>query len=383
MKRLMTALGAMALVGCATSSGSTTADAKPAAKANAEPQKLSITNVIPFDVAACAARPLTLTPITAEVLTGAMLSMSPAVQECFVESSNREGATFDLKGKITLADTVTIEVNGTGASATGKACVEAAFKKLNLAPLAAGAKPITAEIPLAASAQQVKMGDNAANDIAGRLRLSQSAFCECYAPIATKTPPNLKVEVEVAQGGAVKATFPTSDELTTCLTGKVQALKLGENAGKMTWPFLLKNSYAAEVDASAPTALQFQQLDGMRGQRTADVLIAAGQRVVAALAYDDLAQKYKKKPAKGLLEELKTKCADVVSGDDKQISAVKALVAVLESSQKLATAEKAKDPQWGQVEAQLGQQLQTSTAEVVRVEGQKKNDEAACPKTKY
>jgi hypothetical protein len=151
----------------------------------------------------------------------------------------------------------------------------------------------------------------------------------------------------------------------------------------MTWPFLLKNSYATDVDTTAPAALQFQQLDGMRAQRTSDVLIAAGQRVSAALAFDDLAQKYKKKPAKGLLEELKTKCADVVAGDDKQIAALKALVAVLEGSQKLATAEKAKDAQWGQVEEQLGNQLKTSTAEVVRVEEQKKNDLNACPKTKY
>ena len=45
----------------------------------------------------------------------------------------------------------------------------------------------------------------------------------------------------------------------------------------------------------------------MRAQRTSDVLIAAGQRVAAALAFDDLAQKYKKKPAKGMLEELKVK----------------------------------------------------------------------------
>jgi hypothetical protein len=383
MTRLKIALSALAFTACATSSGSTTADAKPATAKNTEPVKLSITNVIPFDVASCTSRPITLSPLTAEVLTGAMLSMSPATQECFVDPAAREG-NFDLKGKITVSDSgVTYEFTGTGASASGKACLEGAYKKLNLVALPAGAKPITAEIPLSAIPQQVKLGDNPANDIAGRLRLSQATFCECYAPVAMKTPPNLKVEVEVAQGGAVKATFPTSDEITTCLTGKVQALKLGENAGKMTWPFLLKNSYATDVDTTAPAALQFQQLDGMRAQRTSDVLIAAGQRVSAALAFDDLAQKYKKKPAKGMLEELKTKCADVVAGDDKQIAAVKALVAVLESSQKLATAEKAKDAQWGQVEEQLGNQLKTSTAEVVRVEEQKKNDQNACPKTKY
>jgi hypothetical protein len=84
-----------------------------------------------------------------------------------------------------------------------------------------------------------------------------------------------------------------------------------------------------------------------------------------------------------MLEELKVKCADVAAGDDKQMTAVKNLVAVLEESQKLAVGEKAKDPQWGQVEQALAQQLTSSNAEVARIEEQKKNDLNACPKTKY
>ncbi|MFO0597924.1 MAG: hypothetical protein U0228_21660 [Myxococcaceae bacterium] len=376
---------ALALTACATSSttGSTTPASNSTSKA-AEPQKLSITNVIPFDVAACGPRQLPLSPLTAEVLTGAMLSMSPAVQECFIELASRDGQAFDLKGKITVAEAgVTIEVNGLGASASGKQCVEGVFKKLPLTALPAGSKAIAAEIPLGASPQMVKLGDNAANDIVGQLRLSQPSFCECYASIGTKPPPSLKADVEVVKGGAVKATLSGTDEVSTCLTGKIQALKLGDAPGKLAWPLLLKNSYATSIDGSAPAALRFQQLDGMRAQRTSDVLIAAGQRVVSAVAFDEMAQKYKKKPAKGLLDELTKKCGEVVAGDDRQIAAVKALVAVLEDSQKLATAEKANDPQWGQVESQLGQQLQTTTSEVVRVEGQKKNDENACPKTKF
>ncbi|MFT3710570.1 MAG: hypothetical protein QM817_23340 [Archangium sp.] len=372
---------------CATSSGTTTdgnTTTTTDTKKSADPQKLAITNVIPFDVAACAPRALKLAPLTAEVLTGAMLSMNPATQECFVDLTTRDGQGFDLKGKITVDDkAVTVEVNGLGASASGKACVEAALKKLPLAPLPAGSKPVSAEIPLGASPQMVKLGDNTANDIVGQLRLAQSSFCDCYASVATSTPPSLKTEVEVLAGGAVKATFTTTDAVSTCLAPKIQALKLGDQAGKLTWPLLLKNSYAGALEESAPAALRFQQFDGMRAQRTGDVLIAAGQRGLAAVTYDEAAQKYKKKPAAGLLEELKKKCAEVITGDDGQINAVKSLVAVLTDSQKLATAEKAKDAQWAQVETMLGQQLTTTTAEVVRLEDQKKKDEAACPKTKY
>ena len=65
------------------------------------------------------------------------------------------------------------------------------------------------------------------------------------------------------------------------------------------------------------------------------------------------------------------------------VNAHKGLITVLEDSQKLVAVEKAKDPQWAQVEPMLAQQLSSSTAEVVRIEDQKKNDLNACPKTKY
>ncbi|MFZ5439238.1 MAG: hypothetical protein ACOZQL_04475 [Myxococcota bacterium] len=383
MKRIVRVASLLAFAGCTTTSTTSSTTATTAPKTN-EPQKMAITNVIPFDLAACGARELTLSPLTAEVLTGAMLSLNPAVQECFINVTARDGQPIDLKAKVTVSEAgPAVEVSGTGASAQGKACIEAAYKKLPLAALPAGSKPISAEIPLGAGPQVVRLGDNAANDVAGALRLAQPTFCECYAKLGTKAPPSLKADVEVSGEGASKVTFGAQDELTTCLTAKMQAVPQAKVQTKLGWPLLLKNSYATEVDASAPAALRFQQLDGMRGQRTADVLIAAGQRVTAALAFDELAQKYKKKPAKGMLEELKTKCEAVVAGDDKQIAAVKGLVAVLQDSQKLVQEEKAKDAQWAAVEGQLAQQLTTSTAEVVRVEDQKKNDLNACPKTKY
>ena len=134
---------------------------------------------------------------------------------------------------------------------------------------------------------------------------------------------------------------------------------------------------------SAPAALRFQQLDGMRQQRTADVLIASGQRVTSALAYDAAAQAYKKKPGKNALPELNTKCAAVAAGDDKQLAAVKDVVAVLEDSKKLVGEEKSKDPQWAQVETQLDKQLEALKSESTRIEGQKANDLKACPKMTY
>lgn len=389
MNRRLAALS-LVLAGCATtssSSSSTPAGAADTGKKAATPdanKKMAITNVIPFDVASCAPRTLSLSPLTAEVLTGAMLSMTPATQECFVDPQARDGKPFDLKAKLTVADTgVTIAVTGSGASDAGKACIEASYKKLPLEALAAGGKPVSVEIPVSAGPQVVRMGDNAANDIAGRLRLAQPTLCECYEKLGNKPSPMLKAEVEVTPEGKSKVSLDSTDELAACLTGKFEAVKLGDAAAKLNWPLLLKNSYANELEASAPAALRFQQLDGMRAQRTADVLIAAGQRDAAAIAFDALAKEYKKKPSKAALDQLKARCADVAAGDDQQLAAVKSLLSVLEESQKLAATEKAKDPQWGQVEQALAPQLTSSTAEVARIEQQKKNDLNACPKARY
>lgn len=385
MKRLSFIALLLALAGCATTGSTASSTGESSSpSAPAQTQKLAITNVIPFDVASCAPRQLSLAPLTAEVLVGAMLSMGSATQECFVDLQARDGQPFELKAKMAVTEAgVSLDVSGLGATGFGKACVEAALKKLPLQGLPPGSKPVSGEIPIAGGPQTVKLGENAANDVAGKLRLAQPALCDCYAKLGTKPPPSLRAEIEVDATGVVKANFGSTEELAVCLAPKIQALKLGNEPTKLTWPLLLRNSYADGVDFAAPAALRFQQLDGQRAQRTADVLIAGGHRAAAALAYDELAQKYKKKPTSGLLEELKTKCAQVVAGDDRQLLSLKGLTAVLEESQALVSNEKAKEAQWLQLEPLLAHQLTSTKAEIARVEEQKKSDLNACPKAKY
>lgn len=381
MNRLRTAAAVFVLASCATTSSTTTASAetKPL-PGTSEPTKLAITNVLPFDIASCGPRGLQLSPLNNEVLTGALLSLSPALQECFVDKGARDGQPFELKVKVTVAEAgTTIELTGTGASSKGKQCVEAAIKRLPLEP---GAAPAVAEVQVSAGPQTVQLGDNAANDIAGRLRLAQPQQCACYEKLGAAVPPSLTAEVDVTSDGKATVSVGSDDELSKCLAERFSALDLGKEAVKLKWPLLLKNAYAAEADPGTPVALRFQQLDGIRAQRTADVVIAAGRRYVSAVAYDALARDYKRKPVKGMLEKLKAQCAEVLSGDDAQLASLKALIDVLEQSQRLVQEEKAKDKAWEQVEASLAQQLTSSTGEVVRVEAQRKNDEGACPKSK-
>jgi uncharacterized low-complexity protein len=72
----------------------------------------------------------------------------------------------------------------------------------------------------------------------------------------------------------------------------------------------------------------------------------------------------------------------VLAFDGEQAKAINALIAVLTQGQQLASAEKANDAQWEQIEARLSQQLTATQAQVEKVAAQTKNDEGACPKTK-
>lgn len=365
------------MLSCATTSSS----GSGSTQSEAEAQKLAITNVIPFDLAACAPRALSLSPLTTEVLTGAVLSRTPAFEECFVNPKTREGTGGALRARLsTSSEGVQTSVEGEGASTLGKTCIETALKQL---PVSNSKSPLTTEVPISAGQYVVHMGDNAANDIAGTLRLAQPSWCECYATVMAGAPPALKANVKVAEDGTVTANFDDKTPVTECLSGKIQALNLGKTPIQLTWPLLLKNSYSTVVDATAPAPLRFSHYEGMRAQATADVLIAAGQRTHAALSYDELAAQYKKKPSKPALEQLKQQCNQVVSQDDTQRAALQRLFDVLNQALQLATTEKAQDAQWAQVEAGLTKQLTTTQGELARVEKQKQNDLAACPKMKF
>jgi predicted small secreted protein len=376
MKRLLPLALATTLAGCATTDGAR-ADKKA-------PQKLSVANVIPFDVAACGARPLDLSALTPEVLFGALLSMDNAYQECFLDPKSLDGAEFKAALKATVGAAPAFEVTGTGLTPAGQACVVEAARKLPFKPLEAGAKPVAAEVPLAPSAKAVAFGVNVASDAVGTIRLAQPAFCPCYAELGTRPAPVLVAKLVVAKDKPVEVTMEPNDapSVAACVLEKVKALPLPKGEFQVPYQFLLKNAYASEASPGALPALQFQQYEGMRAQRTADVLVAAGRHGVAGAAYDAVVTKYRATRAVPLIAELRTRCAAVLAADDAQKGALKALAGVLEASARLVQAEKAKDPAWAGVEQALTEQLAGTAAEVTRVDTQRKADEAACPKNR-
>jgi hypothetical protein len=381
MNRLVLAITTLALASCATTGTQAADTAKPVM------EKMAVSNILPFDVAACGFRSVPLANPTEELIQGALLSLGPAFQECFVNAKTLDGAPLQAGLKVTLGADVTTEVTGTGVSASGKECLLAVAKRLPFKPLEANAKPVAGEVPVQPGGKSVVFGLNAASDAAGAIRLAQPSFCGCYAELGTKPPPLLVARLVLSKDKPAEVVLDPNDmpTVSACVTERLKTVTLPEGQVQFSYQFLLKNSYAETPSPGAPAALQFQQLDGIRAQKTADVLLAVGSRVPAAKAYDALVAKYKAtKPEKSwtLIGELKSKCAAVVTADDVWLQALKALLNVYDSSLKIAQDEKAKEPAWSPVEDALTQQLNSTRQEFARVEGQKKSDEGACPKSK-
>lgn len=360
-------------------------------------ERMVVANVLPFDIAACGARAVPLGAPSDELVMGALLSIGPATQECFTDGASLDGATLDAKLKVTVGAEVSFEVLGTGVSASGKECLLAAAKKLPFKPLEAGAKPakpleagakpVSGEVPVQPGGKAVVFGINPASDAAGTIRLAQPSFCSCYAELGTKPAPVLVANLKLFKEKPVEVELEPNQVPTVaaCVSEKLKALKLPSADVQLPYQFLLKNAYADAATPEAQPALQFQQLDGVRAQKTADVLLAVGQRVPVARAYDALVAKYKAtRPEKAwpLIGELKTKCAALLAADDVWVASLKTLVGVYQSSLDMAKTEKAKDPAWAPVEDALTRQMGDTSQELARVEGQRKNDEGACPKSK-
>ena len=380
-KRLVVSIAALAACACATTSSSNGSGPSTGPAAGA-PEKMAVMNNSPFDLAACPSkRALVLEPLSEEVVMGALLTKSPAFQECLLDPRATQGAPGDLAVKVTVSDGAAVVVSGTGLTDSGKACLEAAAKSL---AFPVSGTPVAGQVPVMFGGKPVAWGQNVASDVAGTIRLALPSMCGCFDEVGDNAPPEPVLELKVSAEGAADVVVDgvaASPGMAACLTEKVKALPMPKAAVEMKLPLILVNGWASETTAGLSAPLQFQQLEAIRARRTAEVLMAAGRRGQTALRYDEVVKKYKAKPNSALIAELKTKCADVLGADDAQLGALKALVGVYEAETKLVQAEKAKEPAWANVEASLAQQLTKATGEVVRVEAQRGNDANACPKS--
>lgn len=387
MNRLI-ASAALVLTACATTSATSTAEKK--AEPVVERQKIS--NISHFDVGSCTAPTPTLPdPLNAEGIVGALVLARPSVLECFVDPKNRGGeGEAGAAVKATVNDTgATYEVTGTNLTATGVACIQTALKRLTFKPTEKSAPPVVgaADFRHGGTSPSVKLGINAASDVAGTIRLAASSWCDCWSAVGTNAPPTLKTTLKLPPAKPAEVTFdPTTDPAATaliaCVTPKIAELKLMGGANELTlhYPFLLVNSSAAQESADAQPELQFIQLDLIRAQRAADVAVKIGARTNALKTYDGLVAKYKAKPDSKLVKELKDKCAAMVKSDEDWINALKSQGEVDGRSYALAQTLKAKDARWTEAEAAAAAQVAASQADVKKAEDVRTADQAVCPK---
>ncbi len=389
--RLCLACAAALLAACATPTAATEPDKKKAEEVPLE--KMSIAQV-QFDTAACALREVELPAVAnTESLLAALLIARPMVSECLVDAKSRGSAPdTQVKLKVSVDDkAATPTVAATNLTPEGAACVEKALAKLPLKPQPAGEKPASAELPVTHAAQspQVRLGVNVASDVVGTIRLAQPSWCDCYAELSVNAPPTVVASLKLTPDKPLELTMkapadPLSQKLSACLEAKLKALALPPVVTEVQAPyvFLLVNSWAAAETPDADPKLQFQQIEAIRGQRVADVVLAAAHKANAASAYDALVAKYKAKPTPTLIAPMREKCAAVLAADDKWIASLKTLAETDKRAHGLAQGLKAKDPSWAEVEAGLAKRLAETQGELPKADQVKAGDAAACPKMK-
>jgi hypothetical protein len=350
---------------------------------------------------------------TQQALLGVELAARPMVLECLVDPKNR-GADKKTHVVVDAALTdagVDHQVTGENLTPAGTACIQAALAAwtgavptLSAKNAPPGGAPVKSHIEFEhqlGSTPAVEMGINDVSDVAGAIRLGLPHWADCFGDWKGAAPRTLKATVKVvhpaADAGAVtsvtpaEVTFdPSSDaaagKAAACLADKIKALQVKVPQGQsisLPYTFHFVHSGIAEALPDAPPDVQLVQIDLQRARRTADVLIAEGDRTLAAVVYDDVVKRYKAKtkPAPSVAD-LKARCQELLATDDKLIAAAGKRVASEDAAHTFTAAQKAQDATWTEAEAKAAQSLAGAQKDAQTYASNRAADEAACPKVK-
>ncbi len=406
-------VAALCAVGCATTNSG-------GGQAAPTTEKLRIVNQSYFDLANCSPRTVEVgKPATKESLIGFLVSARPQVMECLVDPKHR-GAAKETHAiiQVTVSDaSVDYDVSGPNLTPEGIACIKEVYtsrKGLNTQPKGVAAVTEKAEIQHAVGVSpSVVFGTNEASDVVGKIRISQKAWCECYADWSDKPPQMLKAKLslskphppkpeekkdEKAAAAAAAAppppppvdvTFeptndPTADKVAACLKAKVLATPFEVKSEGLLVPysFILVHSGVPEELASAPNDVKFIQLEQLRAQRAADAVIALGARQNAATSYDQLVQKYQKTKDYKLVRDLESGCSALGKANEAWIAALSGQLDMDKKTLTLISNLKASDAQWGEAEAKAQESVTLTEKDVAEAKKIKEQNVAICPKTK-
>lgn len=380
-------------------------EAKDPAQAKPVTEQLRITNINQSDLAVCFPKaPAVPDKITGETLTGLLVAARPQIMECLVDPKRRgpeKETRFVIKSTLG-ASGVEHAVSGQNLTPEGETCVKSALTRYfstvpQLAsPPAAGAAPVTAEVPVhhvAGVSPAVTLGINEGSDITGTVRLMQSTWCDCYAEWKDAPPRPLKAKIKVAKGASSApsdvafepANDPAADKVAACLKDKVKGLRFKVSSDEVTIPytFLFLHSSHDGGLPSAPSEIQFAQLDALRGQRAAAAVIAVGARSAAAGVYDGLVKQYKAKPASVSVDDLKARCADLLKADDGWTAAIEKQLEIDQQTFTLVNELASKDPGWAKAKEVAQTNVDDTKKDLELAKKTRSDDAGICPKERF
>lgn len=425
----------VALAGCAGQKS----EVKPETE-----QKQTEENVVPFDLYNCWPRKVDVpTPVNAAGLTAVWVVAQPQVGECLVDPAAR-GPANNTDVTVDISDTEqgpTVKVAGQNLTPAGADCIQKAVLGAgNIPPVAAGEKPVTAQMKIShelGKSPALQKGLNEISDLAIPVRLAAKQMCECFQPWEKEAPSSFLVNFDVKKGAAAaegaaatpatatitfapyqassatpapaaapagdaQAAAPapaaapaldaTTQGVTACLLPKIQAIPLTSTSDEVKFqlPFHFTNTAANVALVHAPSTVRFYQLDGLRGQRGADAALAVSKRAEARNSYDKMVRDYNanKKKLKGAklqdtLKQLSDQCQKMVSTDDEWKTATEAQLDVDQRTLQLANELAASDPKWAGAVGAAQKQVAGDQEEVARITKQRASDDRICPKVKY
>jgi hypothetical protein len=321
---LVTALTTLSL-GCATPKEAQGASSVSQQKAE---------NLVHFDVASCQKPSGIVSEVTnGETILGGMLSVQPAILECFVSPENRQGnQNIDVKLTTSVSsEAVFHEVEGENLSPAGVACIESALAPLQFQLRASGTAVRTASISISfpSNSPQVVFGINDISDLIGHVRLAIGKACHCYAPMEHSGIAEISMVLTVSVKQPAKISLSGNNrrihEMATCLELELSKLNLQASRGGLVLervPLQFINSKAEDFPPEAKPELVFLHTDGLRTHNASILALRLGEKMQAEAAYNQLSSKHKARPTSASARDLNTSCANLTKANEAWVLAI-------------------------------------------------------------
>ncbi|MCL2178020.1 MAG: hypothetical protein FWC28_08955 [Proteobacteria bacterium] len=292
-----------------------------------------VENLVHFDVASCQKPSGLVSEITnEESIFGGILSVQPAILECFVPPQNRQGnQNTHVKLSTSVSSQTTLHtVQGENLSPSGVACIEAALAPLQFQQLPPEETERVASIVInyPANSPQVTFGISEVSDVVGHVRLAIGKACHCFASMKNVGIAEVSMALTVSTRQPAKISLtsnnPNNNAIIACLMPEISKLKLQASRGELVLervPLQFINSTVKDFPAEARLELQFLHADGLRTQNASIHALRSGERVQASTIYNQLLSKHKARLSTAP-KDLNISCETLMKADEAWVATI-------------------------------------------------------------